>query len=143
MLAVFGTPLIPSADHAARAVRAALAMEAELADFNREQAREYLPEIMIGIGIATGDVVAGNVGSKRELEYTVTGDAVNVAARLQTLTKELGRSVLVNAEAARGAGGGTAFHEVGSVEVRGKARPVTALAVEGRPTTSLPSPNER
>ena len=136
LLAVFGTPLIPAADHAGRAVRAALMIEAELADFNREQEGAYLPEIMIGIGIATGDVVAGNVGGKRKLEYTVIGDAVNVAARLQALTKELGRSVLANGEAARGATGVATFHEVGSVDVRGKARPVKALAVERSPAAS-------
>jgi adenylate cyclase len=58
LLAVFGTPLNPSRDHAARAVAAALQMEQALAEFNREQAAAYLPEIMVGIGIATGDVIA-------------------------------------------------------------------------------------
>jgi hypothetical protein len=62
--------------------------------------------------------------------------------RLQTLMKKFGRSVLANGKAARGAAGGAAFDEVGNVEVRGKARPVTALAVEGRPTKS-PAPAHR
>ncbi len=131
LLAVFGTPLNPWRDHAARAVRAALKMEADLAAFNREQEQAFLPQIMIGIGIATGDVVAGNVGSEKKLEYTVIGDAVNVASRLQALTRELDRSVLVNGEGARGASGVASFRDVGEVAVRGKARAVQALAVEG------------
>jgi adenylate cyclase len=130
LLAVFGTPLNPAPDHAARAVRAALSMETDVAAFNRDQEQAFLPEIMIGIGIATGDVVAGNVGSEKKLEYTVVGDAVNVASRLQALTKELDRSVLANGEAARGASGAARFRNVGEIAVRGKTHGVQALAVE-------------
>jgi adenylate cyclase len=130
LLAVFGSPLNPSADHAAQAVRAGLAMLDVLADFNREQAEALLPEVMIGIGIATGDVVAGNIGSQAKLEYTVVGDAVNVASRLQALTKELGESLLASAETARRAGEAFRFASVGDVEVRGKTRPVPVVRVE-------------
>jgi adenylate cyclase len=130
LLAVFGTPLNPSTDHASRAVAAALEMEQALAEFNREQAAAYLPEIMVGIGIATGDVIAGNVGSERKLEYTVVGDAVNVASRLQSLTKDLGRPILANAETARAAPAAAVFVDVGQVEVRGRAHEVRIFAVE-------------
>jgi adenylate cyclase len=130
LLAVFGTPLNPTPDHAARAVRSAIAMTRALGDFNREQAESYLPEIMIGIGIATGDVVAGNVGSERKLEYTVLGDAVNVASRLQAMTKDVGHTVLANAETARAAPEAARFEEVGEVEVRGRARKARVFAVQ-------------
>jgi adenylate cyclase len=81
ILAVFGTPLNPDADHAVRAVRAALAMARELAEFNREQARVYLPAIMIGIGIATGDVVADVRGRVKKVRaFSVTEPAPNPAA---------------------------------------------------------------
>jgi adenylate cyclase len=130
LLAVFGTPLNPSRDHAARGVAAALQMEQALAEFNREQAAAYLPEIMVGIGIATGDVIAGNVGSERKLEYTVLGDAVNVASRLQALTKDLGRSILANAETVRAAPTTAAFVDVGEIEVRGRAHEIRIFAVE-------------
>ncbi|HET6745016.1 MAG TPA: adenylate/guanylate cyclase domain-containing protein, partial [Candidatus Limnocylindria bacterium] len=83
LLAVFGSPLNPSSDHAERAVRAALGMRVALAEFNREQAAAELPELTVGFGVATGELVAGNVGSDRKLEYTVIGDPVNLAARLQ------------------------------------------------------------
>ncbi len=130
ILAVFGTPLNPSPEHAVRAVRAALEMVKEVGEFNREQARAYLPEIMIGIGIATGDVVAGNVGSSKKLEYTVLGDAVNVASRLQAMTKEVGRTILANAETARAASGTARFSEVGEVEVRGRVKKARVFVVE-------------
>ena len=129
ILAVFGTPLNPTPDHAARAVRTALAMDKELVEFNREQSQAYLPDIMIGIGIATGDVVAGNVGSSKKLEYTVIGDAVNVASRLQAMTKEVGHTILANAETARAAADAAMFDEVGEVDVRGRVKKARVFVV--------------
>ena len=130
LLAVFGTPLNPDPDHAACAVHAALRMRSELAAFNREQDEMLLPQIEIGIGIATGDVVAGNVGSETKLEYTVIGDAVNTASRLQAMTRELDRSILVNGETARASASTGGFEPVGAVSVRGKSRPVDVYAVD-------------
>ena len=129
ILAIFGSPLNPNPDHAARAVRTALSMTKELEKFNREQATAWLPEIMIGIGIATGDVVAGNVGSTRKLEYTVIGDAVNVASRLQAMTKDVGHPILASAETARAASAVARFVEVGEINVRGRVKKTRALTV--------------
>jgi adenylate cyclase len=129
LLAVFGTPLNPDPDHAECGVLAALRMDKVLAEFNREQKEAWLPQIMIGIGIATGDVVAGNVGSETKLEYTVIGDAVNVASRLQAMTKDLDEHILADGETARAASRFARFSSVGEVEVRGKARPVEVFAV--------------
>jgi adenylate cyclase len=130
LLAVFGTPLNPSPDHSVRAVRAAVRMRSALARFNREQEDAWLPQIMIGIGVATGDVVAGNVGSERKLEYTVIGDAVNVASRLQAMTKELDKSVLTDGETARDAAAVANCVLVGEISVRGKRRTVQVFSVE-------------
>jgi adenylate cyclase len=105
-------------------------MERALAEFNEEQRSAFLPEVMIGIGVASGDVVAGNLGSTTKLEYTVIGNAVNVAARLQEMTKELGEPVLLSAETARLAGETARFADVGEVDVRGKARPVRVVRFE-------------
>lgn len=138
LLAVFGTPLNPGDDHAVRAVRAALAMSEALDTFNREQAASYLPEVMIGIGIATGDVVAGNIGSSKKLEYTVVGDAVNVASRLQTMTKEVGHGILANAETARDASQVATFEELGEVKVRGRVRKVRAFRVAAPAGRTIP-----
>jgi adenylate cyclase len=133
LLAVFGTPLNPDPDHASCGIHAALRMQDVLAEFNRDQHEAWLPQIMIGIGIATGDVVAGNVGSETKLEYTVIGDAVNVASRLQAMTKELGMPILANAETARAAATVANFERVGEVSVRGKARPVDVFSVDRGP----------
>lgn len=98
LLAVFGTPLNPAVDHSARAVRTALGMRRALADFNAEQRQNAHPELRVGIGVATGRVVAGNVGGEGRLEYTVLGDTVNVAARLQEQATILGFDILLSAD---------------------------------------------
>ncbi len=130
LLAVFGSPLNPSEDHARRAVRAALRMRSALAEFNREQADAEMPELRVGFGLATGEMVAGNVGSSRKLEYTVIGDPVNLAARLQELTTELNAEILVSAETARFAGGEAALRSLGEIAVRGRVEPVEVFAAE-------------
>ncbi len=87
VMAIFGAPLLLE-DHAVRAVAAGVGMLRELGRFNAEEGRSS--PLRIGIGIASGPVVAGNVGSPERLNYTVLGDTVNVASRLQELTKEYG-----------------------------------------------------
>jgi adenylate cyclase len=139
LLAVFGTPLNPNPDHAVRALRAAVRMRAALTEFNRGQDEAWLPQIMIGIGVATGDVVAGNVGSERKLEYTVIGDAVNVASRLQAMTRELDKSILADGETARDAAAIASFVPVGEISVRGKRRSVQVFAVEESPDAIEPT----
>jgi len=130
LLAVFGSPLNPSPDHAERAVRAALRMRLALAEFNREQADEEMPELRVGFGLATGELVAGNVGSSRKREYTVIGDPVNLAARLQELTPELRTDVLMSAETARRASSVARLRSLGEIEVRGRAEPVEVYSAE-------------
>jgi adenylate cyclase len=134
LLAVFGSPLNPMADHAQRAVRAALRMRGALVEFNREQVASELPQLRVGFGLATGELVAGNVGSSRKLEYTVIGDPVNLAARLQELTTSLGAEILVSDRTAGLASGVATFRSLGEVEVRGRAEHVEVFAVEGSGT---------
>ena len=128
LLAIFGSPLNPAPDHAARAVRAALRMRAALAEFNEEQVARGLPEISAGVGVATGEVVAGNVGSERKTEYTVIGDAVNLAARLQELSRDLNEPILVSAGAAAGARGVARLEPIGIRQIRGRSEPVEVFA---------------
>ncbi len=129
LLAIFGTPLNPAPDHAAQAVRAAQRMLAALDIFNADQEARNEPTLRIGVGVATGDVVAGNVGSDERLEYTVIGDTVNLASRLQSLTKELNVAVLLAETTVKVAGGAMAFKAIGAVEVRGKQAPVTVYTL--------------
>jgi adenylate cyclase len=130
LLAVFGSPLNPMPDHAPRAVSAALGMRIALRAFNAEERATEMPELQVGFGIASGEVVAGNIGSRRKLEYTVIGDPVNLAARLQELTPELGAEILVSAETARAVGDAAKLRSLGEIEVRGRAQRVEVFAVE-------------
>jgi adenylate cyclase len=130
VLAVFGTPLNPADGHACLAVQAGLRILRELEAFNREQAEAGLPEVMIGIGIATGDVVAGNVGGGGKVEYTVIGDAVNVASRLQALTKELGEPLLVSAATAEASSQLCRVTPIGEVGVRGRTESVAVFRAQ-------------
>lgn len=126
IMAVFGAPLdLP--DHAARAVAAARGMIAALDALNAERAPA--PPLRMGIGIASGTVIAGNVGSSERMNYTVLGDVVNLAARLQALTKEHGVAILMNETTQLGIQGRIATRELGTVTVRGRAAPTTLHTV--------------
>ncbi len=95
IMAYWGAP-IPVSDHADRSVKAALDMMRALDTVNQRLAEMGLPSIEIGIGINTGDVVLGNIGSDRKLDYTVIGDAVNVASRMEGITKMYGVPVVIS-----------------------------------------------
>ncbi len=129
LLAVFGSPLNPQEEHGLRAVRAAQRMVQALETFNVDQRCRGEPELGIGVGIATGRVVAGNVGSRERLEYTVIGDAVNVASRLQGMTRRLDALVLLDEETAKRVRGQLTVDPRGAVEVRGKKQPVSLYAL--------------
>jgi len=126
LLAVFGTPLNPAQDHAERAVRAALFMLNRLEKFNEDQIDCGEPQLRIGIGIATGEAIAGNVGGKERIEYTVIGDTVNLASRLQSLTKEMGQALIISEETYQGIIRSipVEMHPVMQVNIRGKEESV-------------------
>jgi adenylate cyclase len=86
VMAIFGAP-ITHPDHASRAVRTAVAMQAGVAGLNERRAQEGREPIAIGIGVSLGEVVAGTVGTEDRMEYTVIGDSVNLAARLESSAK--------------------------------------------------------
>ena len=94
MMVLFGAPR-KSADPCGEAVQCALAMMAELDTLNAEFASEGLPQIVIGIGINYGSATVGNIGSTERHNYSAIGDAVNVAARVEALTKELRRKIII------------------------------------------------
>jgi class 3 adenylate cyclase len=130
-LAVFGAP-IEIDDHADRALATAREMvEIRLPRFNTWLAENHLSEdVRMGIGLATGPFMAGNVGSLRRLEYTVHGDTVNTASRIESMTKTVGEPVLL-ADSTRAAllSPPDDLRHVGEFEVRGRASTVSLWTV--------------
>lgn len=141
IMAYFGAPLRQD-DHAERAVRCALLMLEELQRLNADRAARGEKALRIGIGIHTGDVVVGDVGSARRREYTCIGDAVNVAARLEQLTKRHATPIVVSDATRRRVGATITFAPLGGLVVRGKAEPVECHApvVPGVPRSSSARP---
>lgn len=130
IMAVFGTPILPVPDHALRAVHCALAMRHALAEFNIRQKEASEPTLSIGIGISTGEVVAGHIGCEERLEYSVIGDSVNLAARLQQLTREWGNDIVISEATYVAADGNVVARPVKDVTIRGRQQTITAYAVE-------------
>jgi class 3 adenylate cyclase len=126
IMAIFGAP-VPREDRCAAAVGAALDMLDTIDLFNSERRALGKPEIRIGIGIASGPMVAGFLGTNERATYTCIGDTVNVAARLESHTKTAGQPLLVDA-ATRAAFGGE-VQALGPVSVKGKAAAVEVFAV--------------
>ncbi len=125
VMAVYGAPL-EQADHAAAACRSALAMQQALAGLNQSWQARHLPDLRIGVGINTGMMSVGNMGSEMRFDYTVMGDAVNLASRLEALTKELRCGILCGPTVPDRAGPDFVFREVDAVRVKGRGG---ALAV--------------
>jgi len=131
IMALFGAP-VAMPDAAARAIAAARAMGDALEELNQQLAAEGRPRLAFGIGINTARVVAGNMGSKTRLNYTVIGDGVNLASRLETQTKESVHqtAIIVSEATARAAGEESTLRFLGSISVKGKSEPVKTYAVD-------------
>jgi adenylate cyclase len=126
--AVFGAP-VPAADHAQRAVRAALDMRAGLEKFNGSRAAAGKPPLRHGVGVHTGTVLAGSIGGAERLSYALVGDAVNLASRIQDLTKTAGADILISATTRAGLDGTVALTALPAARVKGRAAEVEVFAV--------------
>ena len=128
IMCIFGAPL-DQPDHALRAAQTALAMQAALIEFNHRQARDRKPTLAVGIGINTGVVVVGNVGSEKRLEYTAIGDHVNLAARLQAIAA--GGQILISAHTYHAIQPLARVKKLPPVKIKGKVEEVTVYELHG------------
>jgi adenylate cyclase len=127
----FGAPL-PQADHALRALRAALRMQEIAADFRAWMEQRFvgrgLPDFAVGIGMHSGEAVMGNIGSSARMEYTAIGDAVNLASRLESASKELGWKIVVSESTANAAAyfgkEAVVFGQSATISVKGRQEAV-------------------
>jgi len=128
LMALFGAPL-PLDDCAGSAVAAALEMVELIEQFNLERSAAQRPSIRIGIGVATGEVVAGYTGTQQRATYTCIGDTVNLAARLEAHTKVVGRGILIDESTQRSLTDGVRTEALGAVPFKGKTATAEIFAV--------------
>lgn len=134
MMAVFGADQDNNQrvdNHAEMAVRAALGMLDALEELNQHWATIGYPQLQIGIGVATGEVMLGDVGVTGHREFAAMGDTTNVASRVEKLTRENGVHLLINGETARQVKNAFNLRELGTVEVKGRRKPVNLFQVVG------------
>ncbi len=130
IMAVFGAPL-EQKDHAQRACRTAIEMIAKLKELQKKWAAEGWPEINIGIGVNTGDMVVGNMGSEMRFDYTVMGDNVNLASRLEGTNKEYGTQIIISEFTYEIVKDEFVCRELDAVRVKGKKLPVRIFELLG------------
>jgi adenylate cyclase len=138
IMALFGAPL-DQQDHSQRACRTALEMIQKLRELDREWVEQGWPALKVGIGINSGMVSVGNMGSNRLFDYTAIGDNVNLASRLEGLNKYYGTEILVAAATVQCVDNGFIFREVDLVRVKGKKHPIAIYEIlgEGAPEGKL------
>ncbi len=131
IMAFWGAPL-PQEDHAARACLAALDNQSRLAELRQEFTGMGLPPVYARIGINTGEMIIGNLGSIQRFDFTVIGDSVNLASRLEGAGKEYGTSIIINEETYRQAQNRIEVRELDLLQVKGKELPVRIYELLGR-----------
>jgi class 3 adenylate cyclase len=128
VMALFGAPQVRG-DHAQRAVRAALGIVSRLERLNVTLEEKGFPPLSIGIGIHAGEVVAGLIGPDERVEYGVVGEPVNLAARVEALTKDVATTILVSGEIASRLGAEFTLGRTESLPVKGKTDPVQVVEI--------------
>jgi len=134
VMALFGAPLADD-EHADHAVQAALAMIARLDELNVEWKAQGLPDIHIGVGVNSGEMIAGTIGSDQVRSYTVIGDAVNLGSRIESLNKQYGTSILISESTVSRLKHRYDLHTLGDVVVKGKSQAVAIFEV--RPSSAV------
>ena len=138
VMAVYGAPLSSGRDPA-NAVESAVAMIGMIGGINAKARARGLAEVRLGVGVSSGEVVAGTIGSPKRMDYTVIGDSVNLASRLEGITKVYKVGIVVCEDTARAVEGAYLLRELDVIKVRGRSRPerifqvMTGEAPLGRP----------
>ena len=117
-------------DHQLLAIQTSLQMQTELRKLNAELNAEGLPNINIGIGINTGEALVGNMGSDQRFDYSVIGDPVNLASRLESSSKTLGKTLVISENTMKGIERMFPFEYIDSITVKGKTEPIKVYTVE-------------
>jgi adenylate cyclase len=131
IMAFWGAPL-PQEDHAARACLAAIDNQSRLAELREDFVRSGLPPIHSRIGINTGEMIIGNMGSSQRFDFTVIGDSVNLASRLEGAAKEYGINILISENTYLQASEVIEVRELDLLRVKGKDEPVRIFEILGR-----------
>ena len=143
IMAVFGAPFSRPDVDPANAVNAGLDMMKELARYNRERVARGQITIDAGVGISSGEVVCGNIGSEKRMDYTVIGDGVNLASRLEGATKMYGASIMISEFTHAKTGGKFLTRELDVIQVKGKTKGVRIFEVFARADESVPDELKR
>ena len=130
IMAFWNAPIdVPN--HQVLAVQTALQMQTELAKLNKELEAEGLPNINIGIGINTGEALVGNMGSDQRFDYSVIGDSVNLASRLESSSKTLGKTLVISENTVEDIFEGVfPFEYIDHITVKGKSEPIRVYTIE-------------
>ena len=131
IMAIWGAPVSHGND-TENAVNSALMMRGALIDFNKDRGGDRKPVIKIGCGINTGPALAGQIGSQDKMEYTVIGDAVNLASRIEALNKPFGTDILISEDSYELVKDIFHVEKMQEIRVKGKIEPQQIFAVLGR-----------
>ncbi len=131
LMAFWGRPFLDLHDHAARACQVALQMGSKLREMNSVWVNQGKPPLRIGIGLNTGPVMVGNMGSRRRFNYTVMGDHVNLSSRVEGLNKEYGTQIILTKYTHDSVAGQFVTRPLDLIRVKGKNKPVTIYELLG------------
>ncbi|HEY9616363.1 MAG TPA: adenylate/guanylate cyclase domain-containing protein [Microcoleaceae cyanobacterium] len=123
IMAVFGSPL-PLEDHEWKAVQTAVEMRHRLSAFNEERTRQNYEPIRVGIGINSDEVISGNIGSSKRMEFTAIGDGVNLGSRLESASKQYGTDIVISESTYKPCADRIWVRELDYIKVKGKNKPV-------------------
>ncbi|MFW6359480.1 MAG: GAF domain-containing protein [Chroococcales cyanobacterium] len=142
IMAVFGSPL-PLTDHAWKAVQTSLDMRRRLANFNAERIANNQIPIRIGIGINSGAVISGNIGSSKRMEFTAIGDGVNLSSRLEGTSKQYGCDIVISEYTYAPCSDQIVVRELDRIRVKGKNEPVSIYELVGLNSDPISPERER